>query len=113
MNDRMSVVSNLLTAEEYLELPDDGRLTELERGRVIEMPRPTPRHGEICFQTGYLIRRYLESDPRGRIVTNDAAVITERGPDTVRGPGVAYYSYLRVPLGPIPKGYLAVAPELV
>ena len=38
----------LLTAEEYEKLPDSGLPTELVRGRVIEMSRPTLRHGEIC-----------------------------------------------------------------
>jgi Uma2 family endonuclease len=31
----------------------------------------------------------------------------------VRGADVAFYSYARVPRGPLPQGYLAVAPELV
>jgi hypothetical protein len=40
-------------------------------------------------------------------------VITERGPDTVRGADISFYSYQRVPRGPLPAGYLAVAPDLV
>jgi Uma2 family endonuclease len=40
-------------------------------------------------------------------------MLTERDPDTVRGPDVSYYSYQRVPKGPLPDGLLAVAPELV
>ena len=38
---------------------------------------------------------------------------TERGPDTVRGADVAYYSFARLPRGPIPKGYLEIVPELI
>jgi Uma2 family endonuclease len=60
-----------------------------------------------------LLQRYLDDHPLGRVVSNDAAVITERDPDTVRGPDVAYYSYQRVPKGPLPLGYLHIAPELV
>jgi Uma2 family endonuclease len=103
----------LLTAEEYLLLPDNGRPTELFRGKVIPMNVPTPRHGEICVQTSYLLRRYLETNNLGRVVSNDAGVLTERNPDTVRGADVAYYSYTRVPRGPLPRGYLPVPPELV
>jgi Uma2 family endonuclease len=40
-------------------------------------------------------------------------MITERGPDTVRGPDVAYYSYERVPQGPLPDGLLSASPDLV
>ena len=34
-------------------------------------------------------------------------------PDTVRGADVCYNSYTRLPKGPLPEGYLPVAPELV
>jgi Uma2 family endonuclease len=109
----MATTTALLTAEAYLQMPDNGQPTELVRGEVITMPPPTPRHGQICFRAGYLLQRYLDDHPLGCIVSNDAAVITERDPDTVRGPDVAFYSYERVPKGPLPLGYLHVPPELV
>src|SRR5438105_4210749 len=109
----MSTATTLLTAEEYLKLPDNGHLTELVKGVVIEISQPTQRHGEICGNAGYLVRRFLDDQPVGRVVSNDAAIITERGPDTVRGADIAYYSYQRVPRGPLPIGYLDVAPDLV
>jgi Uma2 family endonuclease len=108
-----TVAAPLLTAEEYLRLPDDGRPTELVRGRVVEMNVPTPRHGEICLQAGYLLRRFLEDHPLGRVASNDGGVVTERNPDTLRGADVSFYSYQRVPRGPLPRGYLGVVPELV
>ena len=45
---------------------------------------PTPRHGEICVQISYLLRRFLEDHPLGRVVSNDSGVRTERDPDTMR-----------------------------
>src|SRR5262249_37678465 len=48
------------------------------------------------------------------VVLNDAGVITERTPDTVRGADFAFYSYAQVPRGAFPKrGYLNVPPDLV
>jgi len=47
----------------------------------------------------------------GRVVSNDGGIRTERDPDTVRGGDVAYYSYARVPQGPLPAGYLDVVPD--
>lgn len=44
---------------------------------------------------------------------NDTGVITERGPDTVRGADVSFYSYVKVPSGPLPDGYLTVPPDAV
>lgn len=102
----------LLTAEQYAELPDDGRPTELVRGRVVEMPRPFSDHGYYCLNIGSLLRDHVRTKDLGRVVSNDSGVVTERGPDTVRGPDVAFYSYERVPKGPLPKGYWP-APELV
>jgi Uma2 family endonuclease len=107
------VADRLLTAEEYLELPDYGIPTELVRGRVVEMNVPAPRHGEICANTALLIGPHIRANKLGRIVTNDGGVVTERGPDTVRGADVAFYSYSRIPPGPLPRGYLSVVPELV
>ncbi len=109
----MSTIAALISAEDYLRMPDNGQATELVRGEVITMPPPTPRHGEICGHIVYLLRRFLDDQPLGRVIANDAAVITERAPDTVRGPDVAFYSYDRVPKGPLPIGYMDVPPELV
>jgi Uma2 family endonuclease len=107
------VAEHLLTAEEYLELPDRGVPTELVRGRVVEMNVPAPRHGEICVNIVTLLHPYIRTNELGRLVSNDGGIVTERGPDTVRGGDVAFYSYTRVPPGPLPRGYLAVVPELV
>ena len=109
----MSTAASLLTAEEYAELPDCGSPTDLIQGQVLVMPPPFPRHGEICAQIVYLLRRFLEDSALGRVISNDSGVITERDPDTVRGADVAYYSYDRVPKGPMGDKLLAVPPELV
>lgn len=104
----------LLTAEEFGRLPDDGRITELVRGEVVEMPMPFPRHGQICSKIARILGNFADEHRLGHVITNDSGVITERGPDSVRGADVAYYSFARVPPGPIPRDqYLAVMPELV
>jgi Uma2 family endonuclease len=104
--------ATLLTAEQYAALPDDGKLTELVRGKVVEMPSPTPSHGFVCSNISGALREFVRPRDLGRVVSNDSGVQTERGPDTVRGPDVAFYSYNRVPRGPLPEGYWP-APELV
>jgi Uma2 family endonuclease len=109
----MPTVVKLMTAEEYQLLPEDGLPTELVRGRIVSMNMPAPRHGEICFNTGFIVRSYLATNDVGRVVTNDSGIIVNRDPDTVRGADVGFYSYKRVPKGPLPQGYLAVVPELI
>jgi len=107
-----SITETLHTAEQYAALPDDGKLTELVRGRIVEMPNPTPSHGYVCANISGALRDFVRSRELGRVVSNDSGVKTERGPDTVRGPDVAFYSYNRVPRGPLPTGYWP-SPELV
>ncbi|OAI55149.1 hypothetical protein AYO44_00090 [Planctomycetaceae bacterium SCGC AG-212-F19] len=108
-----TATETLITAEEYGRLPDNGQRTELVRGRIVTLNMPYPRHGEICARIAYLLQRYLEDHDLGRVVANDSGTITERGPDTVRGMDVGYYSFSRVSKGRLPRRYLDVSPELV
>jgi Uma2 family endonuclease len=110
----MATATALLTAEEYMALPDsfDGP-TELVKGVLVTMTPPPPRHGEICVQVAYLLRRYLDDHPIGRVVSNDSSMVTRRDPDSVRGPDVSFYSYQRVAKGPLPPGLLPVSPDVV
>lgn len=77
------------------------------------MNMPFARHGEICANIVLLVGSYVQERGLGRVICNDAAVITERDPDTVRGADVAYYSYTRIPKGPMPRGYPPQPPDLV
>jgi len=108
-----AAAEKLMTADEFLLLPDDGRPRELVRGRVVYMNVPWPRHGQICVKVVRFLANFVEERALGHVVGNDSGVRTERGPDTVRGADVAFYSFGRVPPGPFPEGYLPAAPELV
>ena len=104
----------LLTAEELLRVPNDGRPKELVRGRVVYMNVPKPRHGQICSKVDRILGNFADERNLGHVVSSDSGARTERGPDTVRGADVAFYSYSRVPPGPFPgEDYLPVVPELV
>jgi Uma2 family endonuclease len=103
----------LLTAEEYAKRPDPGYPEELVRGRIIPMSLPNRRHGQICNKAGRILGNYAEEHDLGHVLSNDSAVITERGPDTVRGADVAFYSFARLPKGPLPANYGPEVPELI
>jgi Uma2 family endonuclease len=105
--------SRLLTAEEYGRLEDEGRLTELVRGRVVEMIRPFTSHGYLMISIGSLLMQFVKQHGLGRVVGGDAGLVTQRDPDTVRGPDLAFYSYQRIPSGSLPDGYWPASPELV
>jgi Uma2 family endonuclease len=103
---------SLLTAEEFARRPDPGYPEELVKGRIVAMPPPGARHGWTIVEIAFVLRLYLQDHDIGRVVT-DAGTITERGPDSVRGPDVSFYSYAKLPKGPLPEGYPAVPPDLV
>jgi Uma2 family endonuclease len=109
----MATITDLMKAEDYGRMPDGGRPSELVRGKVVWMNPPFPRHGQVCFRVARILANHVEQKQLAHILCNDSGVITERDPDTVRGADVAYYSYARVPKGPLPAGYLDVAPDLV
>lgn len=104
---------DLLTAEEYSNRSDPGYPEELVRGRIVAMAQPNARHGEVCANTMLIVGPFVREHDLGRALCNDTGVITERGPDTVRGADIVFYSYARAPKGPLPKVYLEVMPELV
>lgn len=104
-----------LTAAEFAKLPRNGLAKELVKGVPVPVNMPSPRHGEICLQAGFLLKLFLANNPVGRAVSNDSGIVTAHDPDTVRGADVAFYSFDRVPATtPMPmQGYAAVVPELV
>ncbi len=103
----------LLTAEEYLLLPDDGRRTELVRGVVVYLNFPGFRHGEVCSKVLRYIDNFVRAHNLGRTLANGCGIITLLNPDTVRGADVSFYSYGRVAKGHSPVGYAGASPEIV
>jgi len=100
----------LMTAEEFVAQHENDRM-ELVDGVVVELPMPTFAHGAVCVQFVLALGKYLETNDIGRAASNDSFVKTKA--DSVRGADVLYYSYERLPKGPIPQGLLDVPPDLV
>ncbi len=109
----MATAEALMTAQEFGQRPDPGYPEELVQGRIVGMPPPDRRHGYVCLKAGRMFGNFVDEHDLGRVMSNDSGVITERDPDTVRGADVAYYSYARLPKGPLPTGYGPEVPELI
>jgi len=103
----------LLTAEEFFLLPDpgDGSQQELVRGEIITMPPPGGMHGVSCLKAGRRIGNFVDDGPGGTVASNDTGFITEREPDSVRGPDISYWSKDR--LNVVPVGYIEIAPDML
>lgn len=99
----------LYTAEEYADL-DDNRRTELVRG-VLQVREPVGlAHAFTAVEIACAIRIYLETHPIG-VTLVEAGYVTERGPDTVRGPDVSFMTYERAK-GQSGHGFAKIAPDL-
>jgi len=104
----------LLTADEFILLPqpEDGTKQELVKGVIVTMPPASFYHGQVCSKMDRKLGNFVEEHNLGWTTSNDSGVIVERGPDTVRGPDVAFWSKERLP-DPPRKGYPSVVPDLV
>jgi len=109
----MATTQSLLTAEEFLLLPETGEPLELVCGVPTPMNRPNTGHGLICSAIVEYLAPFVRERGLGRLVANDSGIITRRRPDTVRGPDVAYFSFQRLPVSSDRSGYPAAVPELV
>lgn len=103
----------LLTADEFWALPESNRPMELVRGRIEFMNVPGPRHGQLCGNAVWIFQEFVKRHDLGHVLCNDSGVVTEHDPDSVRGMDVSYYSYSRLPKGPLPAKYVEVVPELI
>jgi Uma2 family endonuclease len=109
----MSITAKqLITAEEFFLMPEppDGSRQELVRGEIITMPPPGGLHGVCCSKIVRRVGNFVDDNDRGTVACNDSGFITERGPDSVRGPDVAFWSKGR--LKEVPVGYFEMAPDL-
>jgi Uma2 family endonuclease len=99
----MSMVSarlKTLTAEDLVEMPDDGIERDIIRGELREyrtdspMTRRNPDHTGIEATIARLLGNWLETQPtpRGRIHSGEAGFRLRREPETYVGIDVAYVS---------------------
>lgn len=86
--------SQTYTAEQFLdariELPDAGRWTELEQGKIITLEPPDVEHGTIVLNFSKVLSVYLHKVDQG-YACFDLGLLVERNPDTVRFPAVSLF----------------------
>lgn len=107
-----TVQQKLITAEEFMNMPDpkDGSKQELFRGEIITMPPPKGPHGICCATLVFLVGAFVRTNRAGIVTCNDAGFVSERDPDSVRGPDIAFWKADRVKEKPV--GYFEIAPDL-
>ena len=108
----MATTVKLITAEELSRMPEpaDGSRCELLEGELIQMTPAGARHGRTTLAVGTVLFAFVSEKGLGHVVSNDTGIFTERDPDTVLAPDLAYWSGQRLP--ELPEGYVEVPPDL-
>ncbi len=106
-----ATATKLITAEEFSRMPDplDGSKQELVRGEIVTVPPTKQPHGFIQIQIGWLLKNVVTPQRLGW-VGSESGCVTERDPDTVRGPDIYFFSRSRFPERP--SGWPDGAPDL-
>ena len=86
----------LMTAEQFLALPDDGVERSLVRGELLEsrMTMRGRRHTRVAAGVAHVLTTWLVQlpEPRGEVLAGEAGFRLAQGPDTLVGVDVAYIS---------------------
>ena len=103
----------LVTAEELLRMPDDGKRYELIEGELIEMAPAGGRHGNIGVRIVGFLFQYIYKTNLGELFGADTGFFLQRDPDTVRAPDAAFIAMERIPPDGIPTGFVDTIPDLI
>ncbi len=103
--------TKLLTAEEFMAAELGEGSFELVRGEVVEVPPPMPDHGCVVANVVFVLASFGRQSRYGYCLT-ESALVTERGPDTVRGADVSFYSEARWPRSEVRHELPPVPPDL-
>ncbi|MBI2766736.1 MAG: Uma2 family endonuclease [Chloroflexi bacterium] len=108
-----SVAERLLTAEEFMALPDDpsGGKMELVDGKVVTMPPPGEEHGDLSAAVYDLLRAFVRDHDLGK-VNFEVEFLLRSGPDLVRAPDVAFAAAARLDPARDRARYVGGAPTL-
>ena len=93
----MTVDARVLTADELLQLPDDGARYELVEGELRKMSLAGADHSAIAAWIAASLIAYIKQhNVRGRVYGADGGFLLSRDPDTVLAPDAAYVRPERV-----------------
>ena len=92
------VAQQLMTAEEFWLLPDNGMQRALVRGEVVEMVPPGAQHGGVASEMDFRLRSWAKSGPGGWVGV-ESGFILARDPDVVRRLPVEAGGRLVTPVG--------------
>lgn len=108
----MAVTFKPVTAEELLEIPNDGLRRELVRGGVRTMAPAGNVRGRIAMNVGTPLDQHARANGLGVVFAAGTGFKISGNPDTGRAPGTAFVRRERVGAVGDTEGYWPGAPDL-
>ena len=102
----------LVTAEELLNMPDDGYRYELVRGELRKMAPAGYRHGKSAGKINGLLFVHVTANNLGTVPTAETGFLLASDPDLVRVPDVAFVRREREEAVGIVDGFFPGPPDL-
>lgn len=109
----MATATRPMTADEFLNLPDDGMRHELVRGELTTMALPGGRHGKVAMKVGRLVGNHAEANGLGDTFAAETGFLIARDPDTLLGADVGFVRRERLALLTDFAEHIPFGPDLV
>ncbi len=100
------------TADELLQLPDDGFRYELVKGELVKMAPAGREHGVLAMRIGWRLAQHVEANNLGEVVAAETGFKLASDPDSVRAPDAAFVRRERVAEAGDARGFWSGAPDL-
>lgn len=108
-----TVPTRLMTADEFLRMPDDGNSYELVEGKQVRVCPASVLSSTVAMTIGGLLSVFVRRHGLGKVGGADWGAKLAVNPDTVRAPDVAFVRRERLREGRLTRGFFAGAPDLV
>lgn len=108
----MATTARLMTAEELLEMPDDGKRYELVRGELVKMAAASFDHGVHASRIVETLLPHVRRNRLGEVPLSEPGFLLGTDPDHVRVPDVAFVRQQRIDAAERPFVFFPGAPDL-
>ena len=104
--------TDLITADELLQMKDDGFRYELVRGELIKMSPAGHQHGRIVLNFTTPLDQFVRANQLGAVYAAETGFKLAEDPDVVRAPDAAFIRRERVDAVGLTTGFWPGAPDL-